>query len=675
MEFKTFSDRLKANFEKMIASSDCLFEVDADKDEIWNTYLDSYPAGTNDVFRERREHDCSMCKNFVRNIGKAVVITEQNKLRSVWDFDAGNEVYQTVIDKMDEYIKSQPVCDVYHSKETKIGTAENHEQTESGEILTWHHFNVTLPNRFVSNDSEGMFKSKYRDNRTVLQTSLETISEDSLQTVLELIASNSLYKGNEWDSVLNTFLDLKNTYQQLPDSAVNNWLWETSYRVGPVISKIKNHSIGVLLQNIAEGMELDIAVKKYEAIVAPENYQRPKPIFTKAMLDRAQKDVEELGFIDSLPRRFATVDDITIRDLLYADRNTAQQMGVFEEMAKDIPENPQKYDKVDEIAINDFIENVLPTANEIEVMVEGKHATNFASLIAPVNADSKTMFKWGNNFSWVYNGNMTDSSMKENVKNAGGNVTGDLRFSIQWNDEAEFDQNDLDAHCKEPKGFHIYYRSERSPVTGGNLDVDIIHPKKGVPAVENIVYPDRKHMDEGVYKFFVKNYSYCGGTGGFKAEIEFDGVIHSFEYPHTLRNKEVVEVAQVTIRNGNFSIKEMIPSELQTREVWNITTNQFVPVSAICLSPNYWNGAETGNKHYMFMLKGCKNPDRPNGFFNEYLTNELRDHRKVFEALGSKMRCEDSDEQLSGLGFSATQRNDVVVKVKGQIDRMLKVKF
>ena len=36
---------------------------------------------------------------------------------------------------------------------------------------------------------------------------------------------------------------------------------------------------------------------------------------------------------------------------------------------------------------------------------------------------------------------------------------------------------------------------------------------------------------------------------------------------------------------------------------------------------------------------------------------------RVFEALGSKAKTEYSDEQLSGLGFSTTSRNNVIVKV------------
>ena len=52
------------------------------------------------------------------------------------------------------------------------------------------------------------------------------------------------------------------------------------------------------------------------------------------------------------------------------------------------------------------------------------------------------MFKWNNQFSWSYNGDMADS-MKERVKQAGGNVTGDLCCRLAWEDK-----NDLDFEVR-----------------------------------------------------------------------------------------------------------------------------------------------------------------------------------------------------------------------------------
>lgn len=677
MEFREFKKQLQDHFKEMTKDALQLFEVAVDKDELWNLYLDSFPEGTNKIYRERREYDCSCCRHFIKTIGNVVTI-KNNQVHTIWEFQTGSSTFQPVVDALDSYIKSHAVSDVYISKLKSIGTDHSHEEID-GKINVYEHFFLTLPDKLVEKSyrSIGDIKGSFGDVRNVFKRSLDEISQEAIETVLELIMQNSLYKGEEWKGVLTEFLKYKKDYEKVPEDERENYAWEKSVTAGAVIGKIRNHSIGTLLVNISEGMELDLAVRKYEQIVAPANYKRPKAIYTKKMLEEAQKTVEELGYMDSLPRRFAKLDDITVNNILFSNRDAAKRISgnVFEDMAAEATINPKRFSKVEEIGIEQFVKDVLPTAKELEVYFENKHRQNMVSLIAPQNPDSPSMFKWNNPFSWAYTGNMTDSDIRENVKSAGGRVDGVLRFSIQWNDE-DYNPNDFDAHCESPR-FHICFRSKMDRSTGGNLDVDIICPQKGKAAVENITWPDKSKMIPGTYKFYIHCFSQNGGRSGFKAEIEFDGQIYSFDYPHSLRQGEDVAVAEVTLSKDRvFSIKELLPSNISSREVWGVKTNQFVPVSVVCYSPNYWDEQNgIGHRHVFFMLKDCVNPEMPNGFYNEFLKQELVQHKRVFEALGGKMRVDDVDDQLSGVGFSTTKRAELVVKVKGATERILKVKF
>ena len=685
MEFKEFRNMIFDHFKTMTKDVERLFEITVDKDEMWNTYLDSFPAGTNEIYRKRREYDCSCCRQFIKQIGNAVVI-KNNKLETIWDLNIHDDKFEPVAKAMSDFVRKYCVTDVYVSKFKKIGTEYNYEQYEDGTMKRWEHFHIILDDKFVDKTARsiGDIKGVFRDTKNVFKRSLDEISMDALDTVLELINSNTLYKGEEWKSILMEFKRYKKEYEKLnSDDERDLYAWENSVKTGIAIGRIRNHSIGTLLVNISNDLDLDTAVKKYEQIVAPTNYKRPKAIFTKKMLEDAKKTISELGYMNSLNRRFATLDDITVNNILFSNKDAAKRISnsfdIFEELEKKVTVNPKKFSRVEEISANDFINNVLPTAKEIEVLVENKHSNNFVSLIAPCNKDSKSMFKWNNGLSWAYSGNITDSDMKQNVKAAGGNVDGVLRFSIQWNEDGR-DNCDLDAHCIEPNRNEIYFGNCRKPYSShmsGQLDVDIVSPN-GKVAVENITWLDKSKMQPGVYKFFVRQFS-GSARNGFRAEIEFNGEIHSFDYSDSMRAGQNVCVAEVTLDNdGEFTIKENISgnSKITSKTVCGIPTNEFSPVSVVCYSPNYFDEQDgIGHRHLFFMLNGCKNDEEPNGYYNEFLKSELEKHKRVFEALGSKCHVEDSDDQLSGIGFSMTKRAELVVKVKGATERILKIKF
>ena len=681
-DFTKFRDQIQKHFKEM-QGADRLFEVRVNKDEMYNLYLDSFPRGENPFYRKRREYDCSACRAVIKNIGAAITI-QDGKIDTIWNIKNADPEYQPVLDAMDSFIRSQKVTGLYTSKIQKIGYPKSYESVNGG-AKKWDHLCVELPQKWVlpTSATRESICANYRDIRNVFKRSLDEITMDSLDTVLELIESNTLYRGAEWKAILKKFRDYKKAYSNLSSEREKElFTWEKSGEAGATVGKIRNHSIGTLLINLSENEDdLESALRKYEHVVAPSNYKRPKAVFTKKMLESAKKTLSDLGYLDSLQRRFATLDDITVNNILFSNKDAAKRISgaddIFGEMEKEVTISPKKFSRVEEISAQDFIDKVLPTANEVEAFVENKHLPNLVSLIAPINPDAKSMFKWNNALSWAYAGNITDSSIRENVKAAGGKVDGVLRFSIQWNDNQD-DNSDLDAHCIEPNGNEIYFGKRRG-TTGGVLDIDITHPKEqrpGVPAVENIVWENSRQMIPGKYRFFVNQYS-ARGSKGFSAEIAFNGETYSFSYPHPVSGN--IDVANVIVSNDKtFKIEPILPATSGgiVREEWGLKTNQFIPVSVISYSPNYFDEQEgIGHRHLFFFLNGCKNPEEPNGYYNEFLKNELDQHKRVLEALGSKCHVANADDQLSGIGFSMTKRADLIVKVKGATERVMKIRF
>ena len=665
-DFIEFKEAVREQFDRM--SKFVLFKTDISKEDLFNTYLDSFPEGTNEIYRERRRYDCQCCKSFIRSCGNVVAI-ENNKLISIWDVKVGG-YYQEVADALSKLVKEEDIRDVFLHFEKNLGTDKNLQELEDGNVLQWDHFHFVLPTKFVNTKDRDKVLGDYRTTKDVFKRALEEITLDSLDTVLELIDQNSLYRGVEYKKSIEKFRDKMLDYFDIHEQYKDMFYWQQSMdKKTP--ARIRNTAIGTLLLDLSNDIELDIAVKKFEAMVAPANYKRPTALITKGMISKAQEKVAELGIEESLHRRYAVAEDITINNVLFADREAKKAMNVFDELAETIPDKVKNFDKIEEIPIEDFLDNVLPKIDSMELLIEGRHSGNLMSLVAPEDVEAKPIFKWHNNFSWSYNGDVTDS-IKERVKNAGGSVTGALRCSLSW-----YNTDDLDIHVIEPGGNTIYYNDKLNTKTGGRLDVDMNAGTIVTNPVENITWPSKLNMEEGIYQVIVHNFTKRGTKDkGFEVEIEYDGSIQSFHYEKVVKDGEKVHVANFKFSKGKpLEFVDTIESKKASKEIWSITTEKFHKVAMLMNSPNHWDERSTGNKHLFFILDKCRNNESARGFYNEFLKEDLNEHRKVFEVLGNKMKVEKSDRQLSGLGFSTTQRNSVLCRVTGSFSRTLKINF
>lgn len=666
-DFKPFADAINKRFLELAATG-ALFKVNVDKSQLWDTYQSAFPAGTNDIFRERRVHECNTCYSFIKKLG-AVVSYIDGQIQTIWDVQGLESPYKEVAAAMHALVQPHSISSIFKTDEKLVGKEFNMEENEAGEIR-WDHFYADIDQTFIS-QTVAATVGEVDQTVSVFKRALDEFSIETLETAIDLC--DSIYKGPEFQPGISKFLIAKKEYEQ-SDKTVFCWL---NYNKFP--ARIRNSEVGPLLIDIEAKEDIEVAVAKYEKIVSPANYKRTTTIATPRMREAAIKQIDELGMRDSLPRRHATLEDIPVNDVLFANADAQVHMqGSLEDILSTTSQSAVASKTTTEVSIEDFLSTVLPHSSEVEVLVENKHIPNFMSLVVPVNPEAPNMLKWANNVSWSYNGEMTDSDLRQKVAAKGGRVDGAFRFSHSWN-EIEPNKSLMDLHvfmpgCEVPtrgggpevRGRRVGWNHRQDSQSGGSQDVDYTDaaPTGYIP-VENITFPDINKMPEGVYTCKIHNWSFRSSGGRGSAEIEFDGQIFQYEYPAT-RNHEWITVATVTLKDGKFSIEHHLAPSSASREVYGTGTQQWQKVSTVMLSPNFWNGQTIGNKHFFFMIEGCKNPDPVRGFYNEFLKGDLRPHRKTFELLSSKMKCEPTDEQLSGLGFNSSTRNDLQVKVDGR---------
>jgi hypothetical protein len=664
-DFPAFSKLVTARFE--LLSKGELYTVDDPTDQIYNLYLSSFPQGSNPIFKERTFHDCSCCKQFIRNIGNVVAIVN-GKVETIWDLPGAVFPYDIVSEKLDTLVKSLAITNVFRSGEPQYGNLTTRSLSEDKQVITWNHFVGKLDRKHFSGGQSATILGNMSSIYQVFKRGLDEFSIDSLEYVLDMINDNLLYRGDEFKASVKEFVALKRKYTNLATKQKQNiFIWEN---INNTAARFRNTVIGTLVDDLSSGKDAEQAVRMFESKVAPANYKRPTALITPRMIQDAMKTLADLDLEKAVERRFAKISDVSINNVLFVDNSVKSKMkggieGLLLEAVKPVAFSEDKYE---DISIDSFMSDILPKASSLELFVKNNHQNNFVSLTAPVHENSGKLFKWDNDFAWSYDGNITDS-IKEKVKKAGGNITARMRVSLAW---SNFD--DLDLHVVEPNGKHIYFANK---IEGGTLDVDMnAGGGRTREPVENIVWNNR--ILDGVYQVSVNQFSKRETSNvGFTLEFEFDKQIYLFSYPRAVEGK--IHAISITIKNNSLVKVEglgNVSSKTASQKKWGIDTESLVKVQTMMYSPNYWDDNKTGNKHWFFILENCLNDEPTRGMYNEFLNSNLEKHRKVFEVLGDKMKCPVTSEQLSGLGFSSTKSDSVLVLVKGtKLQKLYKINF
>lgn len=100
LNFKEIKDAIEKHFTEMTDKYDYLYAINLDKDELWELYMNAIPPQHNKIYRVRREHDCSCCRHFIKQIG-AVIGTKKRR--------ENQRILEIMADKKDAALKEKSI--------------------------------------------------------------------------------------------------------------------------------------------------------------------------------------------------------------------------------------------------------------------------------------------------------------------------------------------------------------------------------------------------------------------------------------------------------------------------------------------------------------------------------------------------------------------------------------
>lgn len=679
-DFKKFQKIIADTANKLFARKERPFRSNTAGHYLGDLYVGSFPGGTNPIFRERTEHDCNCCKRFIRDVGNVVWFTEKGEVLTIWDEAAktAEYPYNVVSEALRTVVVGNAVvqnAEPFYHYSTTVGDQTTKELVAGGKDINWDHFHCVIPPQYVTRmDNLSQEKEKVRAQIQVALRSVTELDMGALEFVTDLIKSDQLPRGPEYKQRVATLVRKK---KQLESSGKDVTVLVSNMSFDELVAvSLRNTLIGSLLVDISGGRDIEEAVRAYDKNAAPENFRRSSPVVTTRMKEGAKKRVKELGIEASLPRRAAVASDLSVNDVKFVDTSIKPlQDSVLDVLDSVVKKqvDPKKLIAKDIPAV-DFFKTVVPTASTMEVLFTGKHKVNLMTLIAPANTDAPNILKWDNNFSWSFNGDITDaSSLTERVKKHGGKTDAPMRVSLGW-----YNSDDLDLHVKYD-GNRLYYGDPRSRDGNAHLDRDMNVCTGGnnysnTDPIENVYW---KKVPSSEVTIAVCNFTPRNNKNvGCEFEVLLNGTLRTFTYDKAVRGS--FDVLRVNPTTGKITILQNGVKEIgRSEEVWNINTEEFVPVHLITSSPNCWGDKVVGNPLHFFILKDCLRPDACRGLYTEFLMQELQQDRKVFEVLGSMLLAPYSDQQLSGLGFNQTTRSELVCRVVHQngMTKLYNIKF
>ena len=392
-------DRIRLSFNKMVDDKTQLFTTDVEN--LYDIFLDNLPE------EARQHYRCNACRNFVNRYGGLVTIDESGVTFPIMWCNPAPQFFKHAVHAVRRAVENAKVTGVFMTSEKILGTPKTRDRKNN---CVWQHMAVETPKSMIYHSRVYSVEQKMggkKEDYRMLMRAVGKYCISTVETAVNLLRSNSLYRSGKILGIAEWFLELK---RHNADRRFHNIVWRAVATAPAGFCHISGSVIGSLLDDIEDGYDFDAVKRRFDEKMNPVKYQRPQTAPGAQNIARAEKIVAELGLANSLKRRFARMDEVQMLWSPTIDISGKKSGGVFSNIkAKDTIEIKPITGKGTTMTWAKFQRMVLPRANKIEFKVSyGKDS--YAAFVTAEDPDAPPIIAWDtednrNPFSWyMYSG-------------------------------------------------------------------------------------------------------------------------------------------------------------------------------------------------------------------------------------------------------------------------------
>lgn len=355
-------------------------------------YLKSF-----DDLAERAEHDCHVCREFMRQHGNLVFITPKgNVIPAFWDATVVPESYFDQVDVLQKMVAAGKATGVYYAERVKLG------HREAG---NFPHFALTVPSAVVATgiDSAHAQTMQARENFLTLSRGLQEYTPEVLARAALLInarLSDECPQLKNLQFLMNLHADLKAAGSSVTrKSRAPNLRWIAVANAPTGFCNPRGTVIGTLLDELLEGSNETSAMNRFCEKIAADVYQRPVAAPTEGNVKTAEKLIDKLGLEPALHRRFALLDEVPkLWTPPVVAATPKKEGGVFAHLetkgeVKKKPKAKTKEVNGGVLSWEKFKRTVLPDAQRIEFLLPSGRIA-LGGVLTAVNAEAPPLMSW-----------------------------------------------------------------------------------------------------------------------------------------------------------------------------------------------------------------------------------------------------------------------------------------